>query len=101
MWSDALGQAIREQSDSHYKMELTPTDAQCVTNAVNQGIDSYLQACYLPARGDEYKQVGNRLMCKVSPESLPVLVRRMMESGDENAESLASSICETLDIELI
>ena len=41
------------------------------------------------------------LECKVSPESLPVLVRRLLESGDEEAESLASSICQTLDIELI
>jgi hypothetical protein len=44
---------------------------------------------------------GPRLECKVSPKSLPVLVRRLMESGDEQAELLASSMCQTLEIELI
>jgi hypothetical protein len=36
-----------------------------------------------------------------NPESIPVLVRRLMESDDDNAQSLASSICDTLGIELI
>ena len=53
----------------------------------------------LKASGAGYS--GPRLECKVSPKSLPVLVRRLMESDDEGAESLASDICQTLEIEII
>ena len=86
-------------------------DRQKVIAAVNQGIDAYLEVCYVPARGDSFRLQmppgirgrisGPRLECRVSPKSLPVLVRRLMESGDEQAESLASSVCQTLEIELV
>jgi hypothetical protein len=92
-------------------MSLVAEDHQKVIAAVNQGIDAYPEACFVPRRGDSFKFQtpkgirgrisGPRLECKVSPESLPVLIRRLMESGDEQAESLASSICQTLEIELI
>lgn len=99
-WSDALGQAIKEACIEPYTMELVGKDKQVVIKAVNQGIDSCLEACYISERGDSYVDHG-KLHCTVSSESLPVLVRRLMESGDETAENLASSICYTLDIELI
>ena len=92
-------------------MSLVAEDRQRVIAAVNQGIDAYLEACYVPGRGDSFRLEtppgirgiisGPRLECKVSPKSLPVLVRRLMESGDEQAELLASSMCQTLEIELI
>jgi hypothetical protein len=92
-------------------MSLVVEDRQKVIAAANQGIDAYLEACYVPARDDIFRFqtpegirgriFGPRLECKVSPKSLPVLVRRLMESGDEQAESLASSMCQTLGIELI
>ncbi len=92
-------------------MSLVGEDRQVIIAAVNQGIDSHLEACFVPARGDNFrlrtppgirsKISGPRLECRVSPESLPVLVRRLLESDDERAVSLASSICETLSIELI
>ena len=92
-------------------MSLVAEDRQRVIAAVNQGIDAYLEACFVPGRGDSFsmqtpqgirgKISGPRLECKVSPKSLPVLVRRLMESDDERAESLASDICQTLEIELI
>lgn len=100
-WSDKLGAAIKEQSKGLYPMALTKTEAECVKAAVNKGIDSHLEACFMPDRGDSYVWNGHRMECEVSPESLPVLVRRLMESGNEAAESLASCICEVLDIELI
>ncbi len=92
-------------------MSLVAEDRQRVIAAVNQGIDAYLEACFVPGRCDSFRLKtppgiwgrisGARLECKVSPKSLPVLVRRHMESDDEKAESLASDICQTLEIEVI
>lgn len=96
-------------------------DAEVVQLAVNQGIDSHLQACYVPDRGDRYEVQrpgadiasrvrGSCLDCNVSAESLPVLVRRLFEMGEKDSKdgsvadhacSLASSICGTLDIEVV
>lgn len=107
MWTEQLGKAILLKAPAIYPMELVKTDAEVVKAAVNQGIDSHLEACFVPARGDSYTVTdggrirGRRLVCKVSQLSLPVLVRRLMESGNEHAELLASCICETIGIELI
>lgn len=101
MWSEQLGKAIRTLAPTIYPMDLTFYDASVVKEAVSQGIDAHLEACFMPHRGDSYVVTGNRLACKVSNESLPVLVRRLLESPDDHAMSLASSICQTLGIELI
>jgi hypothetical protein len=112
MWTAKLGAAIGKATPkAGYRMSLVAEDRQEVIAAVNQGIDAYLEACYVPARGDSFRLQtppgirgrisGPRLECKVSPKSLPVLVRRLMESGDDQAESLASSMCQTLGIELV
>src|SRR6266481_4083983 len=112
IWTDKLCGAIAKAAPkAGYAMSLVGEDQQPVIAAVNQGIDSRLEACFVPARGDCFKFQtpegirgrisGTRLECKVSPRSLPVLIRRLMESGNEAAEALASSICQTLDIELI
>ena len=112
MWTDTLGVAIsRAAPKTGYRMSLVGEDRQQVIAAVNQGIDSHLEACFVPVRGDSFrvqtpagirgKISGPRLECRVSPQSLPVLIRRLIESGDEASESLASSICQTLEIELI
>ena len=92
-------------------MSLVGEDRQKVIAAVNRGIDAYLEACFVPARGDRFRLQtpagirgrisGPHLECQVSPQSLPVLIRRLMESGDEGAESLAASICQTIEIELL
>jgi len=111
-WTANLGtEIVRAAPKAGYHMSLVAEDRQRVIAAVNQGIDAYLEACFVPGRGDSFRLKtppgirgtisGPRLECKVSPESLPVLVRRLMESEDENAESLASDICQTLEIELI
>ena len=99
MWSDALGKAIAQQCKEPYQMDLAGQDAVACRNAVNQGIDSHLEACFCPELGDSFRVDGSRLSGTLSPQSLPVLVRRLLEAGDEGG--LASSICETLDIELI
>ena len=111
-WTVKLGTEIaRAAPQAGYHMSLVAEDRQKVIAAVNQGIDAYLEACFVPDRGDSFmlqtpqgirgKISGPRLECKVSSKSLPVLVRRLMESDDERAGSLASDICQTLEIELI
>jgi hypothetical protein len=82
-------------------MSLTDTDEiQAVIDAVNQGIDAHLEACYCPERGDHYaggqRKAGTLVLCRtldcvVSPESLPVLLRRLFELDDEAGSSLAST----------
>lgn len=123
-WSDKLKAALVDRCKAPFPMSLTcQGEISAVFDAVNQGIDSHLQACFVPDRGDEFRKgsrtitaqtdcpgfwkagdevvIARTLECIVSPESLPVLIRRLMESGDESGESLASSICGCLGIELI
>lgn len=120
-WSDSLGQVIVGNCDGQpYIMDLPGTDGKLVEKMVNQGIDSHLEACFVTARGDNYEWKqddgirgrvrGASLRCTISPESLRVLVRRLMTveeserfdgSEADNAQMLASGICSTLDIELI
>jgi hypothetical protein len=81
-----------------YWMNLNGPDAKLVVAAVNQGIDSRLEACNGP--NDKYEvhqeMLGPRMECSVSPESLPVLLRRLYEAGDEASERLAEDILESL-----
>ena len=112
IWTDKLRAEIGQAAPQRgYAMSLVGEDRQAVIAAVNQGIDAHLEACFVPARGDRFRLQtpagirgrisGPRLECHVSPQSLPVLIRRLMESGEEEAESLAAGICQTLEIELI
>lgn len=98
-WSPELGEALAEAATEPYTMSLVGDDAEAVIAAVNEGIDSHLEACFVPDRGDRFSHSGRRLECVVSPQSLPVLVRRLLEAGDE--AGVASGICQTLGIELI
>ena len=99
--------AIHKAMDGEpYTMSLTGTDeVAAVIEAVNQGIDSHLEACFCPDRGDCYeigKRMAGRLLlchcldCTVSVESLPVLLRRLFELGTDAGETLASDILMTL-----
>lgn len=101
------------QGSKPYPMSLTGKAIDVVTAAVNRGIDSYLEACFIPDRGDSFmpgkRETANTficrtLECRVSPESMPVLLRRLfsLEGSDEfeeEARSLASSILTTLGID--
>jgi hypothetical protein len=104
---DAVHKAM---GDEPYTMSLTDTnEIKAVVAAVNQGIDSHLEACYCPGR-DRF-EVGKRtagklvlchtLECRVSPESLPILLRRLYELDTEEevseaGVSLADAILLTL-----
>ena len=105
-------EAVRRAMDSEiYTMSLTDTDEiRAVVEAVNQGIDSHLEACYCPGRGDVFeggKRTAGRLTlchtleCCVSPESMPVLLRRLfdLDTTEDVADagmSLADAILLTL-----
>lgn len=97
MWTDKLGEAVKAASVEPYPIECHygTDDFESFERAV--GIDSHLEAIHFAqADGD-----CGRSNFVLSPDSVPVLVRRLLESGEDNDMSLASSICETLDIELI
>lgn len=81
----------------HYSMSLVGNDAQIVKEAVNQGIDSHLEACFMQGE-DSYEIAGNRLNCRVSPKSLPVLLRRLFDTGFDDAMMLAQDILSTLHL---
>ena len=84
---------IREKMDGKpYTAELVGLDAKAVIAAVNQGIDSHLEACNIVGK-DRFER-GERktsggvvhtvfLDCCISVESLPVLLRRLYEMGGE------------------
>lgn len=89
--------AVRQAMDGKpYTMELSQGEGRLVEKAVNVGIDSHLEACYVPDHGDSFKWQNGKLYCTVSVESLPVLLRRLFESDNVGAMSLAEDILENL-----
>jgi hypothetical protein len=104
---DTVRDAMKEQ---HYTMELVGAAAEAVEQAVNHGIDSHLEGCFMPILGDNFewktKEIGKRgavtkLHCKVSKGSLPVLLRRLYETEwglREEACRLADDILGTLGL---
>ena len=100
---EVITAAMKAQGLSHYHMELVGEDATALHKAVNVGIDSHLEACFVPSRGDSYVGVrgtptrAGHLACVVSAESLPTLLRRLTECGDRGI-NLADTIVETLGI---
>jgi len=105
IWNKPLETAVRAAAivNGPYAIvcNVDSADYKAIAAAVNQGIDSYLEACFVPARGDRFVRVADRLECCFSPGSLPVLVRRLLEVPEETANLLAIGICQTLEIELI
>lgn len=104
---DLVRQAMGSES---YPMSLTSeSEVAAVISAVNQGIDSHLEACFMPELGDAFAPgarttrsgavITRTLECVVSQQSLPVLLRRLFESGDDQAWSLAEDILTTLGID--
>ena len=109
-------ETIRQAMDNEpFTMSLTDeNEIRAVIEAVNEGIDSCLEACFCPSRGDRYeggqRTAGKLTLCRtlecvVSVESLPVLLRRLCESdlgGDVDVQSegnrLASDILLVLGV---
>jgi hypothetical protein len=92
-----------------FTLSLTDADEiKAIIDAVNQGIDSHLEACFCPDRGDRFdggeRMLGKLVLCRtlecsVSPESLPVLLRRLCDSDNEAGMSLANDILGVLGID--
>lgn len=110
VWSDQLKQAILNECKEPFNCCFNQTDANIITLAVNQGIDSYLETCFVPERRDSYRNVNNKLYCTISSKSLVCLVRRLLEIAyndkyqndiQNRAYDIASNICYELNIELI
>lgn len=76
-----------------YRMVLNRTDLETVAEIVNQGIDSHLEAVFT-------KQDGRKVEI-LDSASMRCFLRRCIESDDENAWSLASSIMQTRGYEWI
>jgi hypothetical protein len=98
----AVRQAMRGKP---YTASLVGADAAVVIEAVNAGIDSHLEACFVPDRGDRFEAgerrigetvVARTIECTISPESLPVLLRRLSEAGTDEADSLVDAVLTTL-----
>jgi len=71
-----------------FTMRLAKADGKIVEHVVNKGIDSRLEACFSPDRGDKYVWENGFLNCVVSVESFPVLLRRLSEDVDDAAALL-------------
>lgn len=112
-WSSRLRREILERQRDPYVISCWEfsEDWKALAAAVNVGIDSHLEAVHFKA--DRDNRGAPRF--SIEPESLPVLVRRLLEGDgwleadyeidpetlEEWQRDLACSICETLDIELM
>lgn len=109
---ETVRQAMRTSSSDPFPMSLTSADEiTAVIWAVNQGIDSRLEACNCPSRGDSYnggdRRVGKLVMCRtlecqVSAESMPVLLRRLTEieyEEDDEAGQLVGCILDVIGVD--
>lgn len=110
IWSERLKQAIDERSTEPYPIACWPNseDHQALAAAINVGIDSHLEAIQFTVDTDH--RGAPRYW--IAAESLSVLIRRLLDGDSQNAaaedddlweaqQSLASGICDTLNIELI
>ncbi len=94
-------EVIREAiGNEPYTMSLVDhNEMAAIVLAINEGIDSRLEACYCPVLGDSYEIEGDRLNCVVSSLSLPTLLRRLYST--EDGERLACDVLYTLGIEVV
>lgn len=98
----------KAMANEPFTMSLTDSDEiHAVIESANEGIDSHLEACYCPERGDSFtggeRKAGKLVLCgclncSVSPESLPTLLRRLCESDKEEGNRLAGDILMVLGI---
>lgn len=118
MFSTELETKIKSASQTPYPIS-TPvwsTDCRVLQRAINQGIDSHLEAVQFTQR-----IADGRLEIEISPDTLHVLVRRLLEANfcddsrsdfehdtdnctecelEQSSIEFASCILQTLDIEL-
>jgi len=89
-------------STEHYHMSLTGKDAVMMVMAWDQGIDSHLEALTTRSTAQVVQdQYIKRLEVEVHRQELPVLIRRLVDLGEPEAEQLVSDILTSLDIDLL
>ena len=62
---------------------------EALKDAVNQGIDSHLEAVFFEDRGTD---AAGRRVFAIEADSLKTLIRRLADSADEDANDIASCI---------
>jgi len=92
---EVIRAACAAQCPNGYPMLIRCKDEwRAIAAAWNQGIDSHLEALTQRSSADHTTGKVN-----VHPDELHVLLRRLYESGEDEAWSLRSDILQTLDIE--
>lgn len=104
-WTDELGEVIKQQAAAQCPQGLnystmSETEYAAIAAAVNQGIDSYLEAV-TPKVVHRNERLGTRAVMVFPANQVHTLVRRLLNKGDEQSEDLARSFCFCLDIELV
>ena len=85
-----------------FPAELTGELRMAAIKAVNQGIDSHLEAITSSQFDDiPIDKFGNRLKCLISPKDMLVFLRRLSEIDDIAAMSLRIDILDSFGIEEI
>lgn len=76
--------------DMTYRCSFPVGSAEYLTvrKAVNQGIDAWLEAF----TASKFEHEGGRLVCRFAEGELPILLRRLNESGSGVGDSLADRI---------
>jgi hypothetical protein len=63
-----------------FKASFNQRDAKEIKKAVNRGIDSHLEGCFIKGKDSyEWDPQKGKLECSISPGSLAVLLRRLFE----------------------
>ena len=84
--------------DEPYSMMLVAEDETLVCEIINQGIDAHLEAIFFDDHGI---RDGKRCIDIRDSASMRCLLRRLMETDNENANDLASCIMQTLEYEWV
>jgi len=88
-----IQKACNKQCPKGYSMKIVDKDEWVIiANAVNQGIDSHLEAI-------TSRSTFNNWNCLVHPDELHVLLRRFIDWDNEKAWQLRTDILSTLGIE--
>ncbi len=97
----AFADAHDGATETDFPMELVGADAEVATEAINQGIDSHLEAVSFTQFPGRHGKLGINVQ---GADSLHTFVRRLSEmhgDGNDEAGDLASGILTTLDIEWV
>lgn len=97
-WSkENLKAILLERLPKSYDMQLVEQEEiDILAKVVNMGIDAHLEAA---TRTKELHVIGHKYAIGFDREGMACLIRRLMESQEDVAHNLVSSILETLGIE--